>query len=135
MLAWPYGFPQVMSSYNFDRTNDAQGPPGSNGVTSSPIINAWVFIRTIYLSYYLNVLAFIAINNDDFGMDVTIQTGLPSGTYCDVNSGYKQNNSCTGRTVTVNGDGTARIQITYYNEDPVIAIHINSKLVMLIDKR
>ena len=40
MLAWPYGFAQVMSSYNFNPNDDAQGPPGSNGVTSSPIINS-----------------------------------------------------------------------------------------------
>ena len=25
MLAWPYGFAQVMSSYSFVRTDDAQG--------------------------------------------------------------------------------------------------------------
>ncbi len=31
MLAWPYGFPQVMSSYNFNKNNDAQGPPSNNG--------------------------------------------------------------------------------------------------------
>ena len=30
MLAWPYGFPQVMSSYNFVKSNDWQGPP-TNG--------------------------------------------------------------------------------------------------------
>jgi alpha-amylase len=74
------------------------------------------------------IQAFIAINNDDFAMDATLQTGLSAGTYCDVNSGDKVNNACTGKSVTVNGDGTARIQITYYLEDPVIAIHIDSKL-------
>jgi alpha-amylase len=76
----------------------------------------------------LLIQAFIAINNDDFAMDATLQTGLSAGTYCDVNSGDKVNNACTGKSVTVNGDGTARIQITYYLEDPVIAIHIDSKL-------
>lgn len=32
MLAWPYGYPQLMSSYAF--TDTQVGPPGSNGVTS-----------------------------------------------------------------------------------------------------
>jgi alpha-amylase len=73
-------------------------------------------------------LAFIAINNDDFAMDATIQTGLSAGTYCDINSGDKVNNVCSGKSVTVNSDGTARIQITYFLEDPVIAIHVDSKL-------
>lgn len=82
----------------------------------------------LYLFNFFIIKAFIAINNDNFGMDVTLQTGLPSGTYCDVNSGNKVNGACTGRTVNVNGDGTARINIPYYQEDPVIAIHIESKL-------
>ena len=31
MLAWPYGYPRIMSSYAFE--NSDQGPPGSNGNT------------------------------------------------------------------------------------------------------
>jgi alpha-amylase len=27
MLAWPYGFVQIMSSYNFNISQDWQGPP------------------------------------------------------------------------------------------------------------
>ena len=76
--------------------------------------------------------AFIAINNEAFAMDVTLQTGLAGGTYCDVISGNKSGSSCTGKSVTVNSDGTARIQISYEpnnsNVDPIIAIHVNSKL-------
>lgn len=35
------GYPVIMSSYNFDRSNDAQGPPSdSNGNTDSVIVNA-----------------------------------------------------------------------------------------------
>jgi len=30
MLSWPYGFPVIMSSYRFDRNNDAQGPPSND---------------------------------------------------------------------------------------------------------
>ena len=33
--------------------------------------------------------AFIAINNDGYYMDETLQTGLPSGSYCDIISGNK----------------------------------------------
>jgi hypothetical protein len=56
MLAWPYGkylffrnkskklllgYPVIMSSYNFDRSNDAQGPPSdSNGNTDTVVVNA-----------------------------------------------------------------------------------------------
>ena len=39
MLAWPYGYPRVMSSFFFDDTD--QGPPqDGNGNILSPIINS-----------------------------------------------------------------------------------------------
>lgn len=40
MLAWPYGYPVIMSSYFFDRSDDAQGPPSdASGNTNDVIIN------------------------------------------------------------------------------------------------
>ena len=72
--------------------------------------------------------AFIAINNEDFGLDTVLKTGLPGGAYCDVISGNKVNGKCTGKVVNVNSDGTAKITIKYFEEDPVIAIHAESKL-------
>ena len=47
--------------------------------------------------------AFIAINDDPVKtMDVVLQTGLPTGFYCDVASGTlnEDGSECTGRTVT-----------------------------------
>ena len=35
MLAYPYGYPKVMSSYYWDGTNDAAGPPSTVGVAGS----------------------------------------------------------------------------------------------------
>jgi alpha-amylase len=72
--------------------------------------------------------AFVAINNDNYAMDVTLKTGLQGGTYCDIISGNKQGNSCTGKTITVGNDGNAKIYIKYFEEDPVIAIHADVKL-------
>lgn len=72
--------------------------------------------------------AFIAINHDAWAMDATLQTGLPAGSYCDIISGNKINNSCTGKTINVNADGTTNVFIRFYEEDPVIAIHAESKL-------
>jgi alpha-amylase len=40
MLAWPYGYPSVMSSYGFDRTSGAGrdvGPPSDGGGTTHPV--------------------------------------------------------------------------------------------------
>ena len=71
---------------------------------------------------------FLAINNDDYAMDVNLQTGLSGGSYCDIISGNKVGNSCSGKTINVNSDGTAKIYIKYYDEDPVVAFHAESKL-------
>jgi alpha-amylase len=51
------------------------------------------------------------------------QTCLPAGTYCDVISGSKSNGVCTGKTVNVESDGTAYIEILNDEEDGVLAIH------------
>ena len=72
--------------------------------------------------------AFLVINNENFNMDVTLQTGLPGGAYCDVISGNKVNGSCSGKTINVNNDGTAKITIGNSDEDPMVAIHADSKL-------
>ena len=71
---------------------------------------------------------FIFINNESFVVSQTLQTGLPGGRYCDVISGNKVGSSCTGATITVNSDGTASISIDGNSQDPVVAIHVDSRL-------
>ncbi|CAH1798950.1 unnamed protein product [Owenia fusiformis] len=71
---------------------------------------------------------FIAINNDDYNMDEWLQTGLPSGDYCDVISGDVTENGCTGTTVSVDGNGFASVFLSSQSTDPVLAIHENSKV-------
>ncbi|KTG34865.1 hypothetical protein cypCar_00040158 [Cyprinus carpio] len=68
------------------------------------------------------------INNDDWALNVTLNTGLPKGTYCDVISGDKSGGSCTGKEVLVDADGRATFSISNTDEDPFIAIHADSKL-------
>nr|XP_027210305.1 alpha-amylase A-like [Penaeus vannamei] len=170
MLAWPYGFTRVMSSYHWDQkwddgrdTNDWMGPPhDANFSITSPIINAdnscgggWVCEhrwRQIYnMVEFRNVAhgtdmndwwdngsnqiafsrgnrGFVAINNDEYDLKQTLQTRLPAGTYCDVISGSKQGESCTGKTLTVGPDGRAYVEVLTTAYDGVIAIHINSKV-------
>jgi alpha-amylase len=68
--------------------------------------------------------AFIAITNNE-GMDQTINTGLPAGTYCDVITGCGTDTGCTGKTVEVDGSGNARIVIDN-SEEPMVAIHVEA---------
>ncbi|KAG9343614.1 hypothetical protein JZ751_013784, partial [Albula glossodonta] len=69
---------------------------------------------------------FIVFNNDDWPLDVTLNTGLPAGTYCDVISGQKEGSGCSGKQVTVGVDGRARFTISNMDEDPFFAIHADS---------
>lgn len=71
---------------------------------------------------------FIVFNNDDWYMNVNLQTGLPAGTYCDVISGQKEDSTCTGKQVYVSSDGMANFQISDSDEDPFVAIHVDAKL-------
>ncbi|GAB0097241.1 Alpha-amylase [Sergentomyia squamirostris] len=71
---------------------------------------------------------FIAFNNEGSNMNVNLQTSLPGGTYCDVISGNVSGGSCSGKTVHVNGDGTANISIGAGEADGVLAIHVGARL-------
>lgn len=73
-------------------------------------------------------LGFLVINNDDYDLNQSLQTGLPAGSYCDVISGNLENGRCTGKTITVGGDGKAQFSISNRDEDPMVAIHANAKL-------
>lgn len=59
-----------------------------------------------------------------------LQTCLPRGIYCDIISGKLLNGKCTGKVVNVNDNGSAYIDLSDNSEDGVLAIHINTKLVL-----
>ncbi|CAK8676430.1 unnamed protein product [Clavelina lepadiformis] len=69
--------------------------------------------------------AFFAINKERYSLSQSLQTGMPSGDYCDVISGDFENNTCTGQCVTVDGSGYAHIYVSN-NENPSLAIHANA---------
>lgn len=170
MLAHPYGFTRVMSSYRWDRhfvngkdQNDWIGPPSysdgktkpvpinpdstcgdgwvcehrwrqiknmvifRNVVNGQPLVNWWDNGKN-QIAFGRGNRGFIVINNDDWTLEATLNTGLPSGTYCDVISGQKQGNSCSGKKVQVGGDGRAYFNISNKDDDPFIAIHAEAKL-------
>ncbi|XP_045498533.1 alpha-amylase 1-like isoform X1 [Colias croceus] len=66
---------------------------------------------------------FVAFNNENRDLNQSLQTCLPAGRYCDVISGAKVNNGCTGKTITVDGNGRAQIHIGANEQDMVLAIH------------
>ncbi|XP_078615346.1 alpha-amylase-like [Branchiostoma floridae x Branchiostoma japonicum] len=171
MLAFPYAFVRMMSSYYWDQwwedwrdKNDWIGPPAdgsgntmgvsinnkgscSNGwicehrwrpnrnmvmfrnVAAGHGLSNWWDNRSNQIAFSREDRGFIAINNEVWwALDATLQTGLSSGDYCDVISGDLSNGGCTGKTITVGGDGRTHIYIAGDDEVPMIAIHAGSKV-------
>ena len=120
MLAWPYGSPDVHSGYAFS-DHDA-GPPNGGQVNACyndgwKCQHAWREISSMVafrntargtgvtdwwdnggdaIAFGRGDKAYVAINHEGSALTRTFQTSLPSGTYCDVQS---------GNAVTVNGSG------------------------------
>lgn len=148
MLGWPYGYPKVMSSYEW--YDHDQGPP-SHGASScnggwlcehrTPAIANMVSFRnftadefrvTNYWDNGNNQMAwgrggkgFVVINMEGSDLSRTFQTGMPAGRYCDIISGnYNQSNqSCSGNIIEVDNNGNAAITAHYRNG---AAIHIGA---------
>ena len=68
--------------------------------------------------------------NGQFQVDLnaSLQTGMVAGSYCDISSGKKVGNSCTGRTIVVAANGVANIFLSSAVPQGFIAIHEGSKL-------
>ncbi|CAE6527163.1 unnamed protein product [Rhizoctonia solani] len=150
MLSYPYGTPTILSSYAFNDGN--AGAPngawgscsGSNGASGwlcqhrwTPIagmikfynkvgtngLNNWIQGSNQQVAFGRGNAGFVAINNEDLAWTRTFQTSLPSATYCDVTTGGKSGNSCTGSKVTIaNGSFTVTVP-----GRSAVAYHIGAK--------
>ncbi|XP_011500034.1 PREDICTED: alpha-amylase 2 isoform X2 [Ceratosolen solmsi marchali] len=122
MLAHPYGYPRVMSSFSFNSFED--GPPcdsyhniisvSINGDKSCD--NGWVCEhrwRQIY-----NMVGF---------RNFVGSTNL-AGTYCDLISGEAINKTCTGKSINVDTHGKAYIEILNNELDGVLALRGDVKV-------
>eukprot|EP00736_Rhodelphis_marinus_P006765 Rmarinus@m.19500 len=154
MLAWPYGFAQVMSSYYWEQDwqdghdkNDWVGPPSDeHGNTKEADCNshdwvcehrwreiaAMVQFRKVCAGYGVSHWAdngndVIGFSREDCGFmamttrsyfAATFPTGMAPGVYCNIIEGP----DCS-HTVTVNGDGTANVELGVGKGVPAVAIH------------
>ncbi len=153
-LAYPYGYPKVMSSYFFEGEN--QGPPARGPNTGDACGGGWVcehrwrgianmvgfrnatldqFRVTNWwdngnnqIAFGRGGLGFVAINRENnASLNRTLQTGMPEGTYCDViNADYDQaSQSCNGAIINVDANGFANFNINRFKAS---AIHVNAKV-------
>ena len=138
MLAYGYGTPEVYASFAWV-TSDDSPPSDANGmVTDTDCNNGWVCVdrftgvrnmvawhnyagNTPVANWYDdgNSLAafsrgdqaWIAVNNETQAKAITVATGLPRGTYCDLIHGSIASGRCTGPTVNVTAHGRATVTV------------------------
>jgi alpha-amylase len=154
MLAWPYGSPTVMSSYEF--SNRDQGPPSNgsgltnnttcfsggwrcehrwrvianmvafrNAVNGTSVVN-WYDNGNNHIAFGRNGKGYLSINDEGYAINGrSYHTNLPAGRYCDVIHGDFTGGSCTGPAITVDANGWFQANIAAHD---AVAIHIGAKV-------
>jgi alpha-amylase len=151
MIAWPYGVPQVMSSFTFT-DNDAGPPTASNGTTNQvscgsgwecehrwrttanmvalrnaaagAAVTNWWSNGSDQIAFGRGSAGYVAFNRSGSALTRTFQTSLPAGTYCDVMTGDLSGGSCTGAAYTVDGSGLVTATVA---ANAALALHINAR--------
>lgn len=132
-LAYPYGYPKVMSSYDF--ATEEQGPPSTgasncnngwvcehrnpgvanmvafrNNTADAFFVSDWWDNGNNQIAFGRGGKGFVVINREDFTtINRTFRTGMPAGEYCDIINGDFDFNTgvCTGPTITVDSNTNA----------------------------
>ena len=149
MLAQPYGYPSVLSSFAFECPGgNSMGPPSDASGWTLPVTcassletaaigqfvcehrdpyiasmvgfrryvagtdqNHWWDNGANAIAFSRGDKGFVAINRESSTLTVTISTGLPAGSYCDLLSGGKSGSACVGTTVTVAANGDVQLTL------------------------
>ncbi|MET0403179.1 MAG: carbohydrate-binding module family 20 domain-containing protein [Cystobacter sp.] len=152
MLGWPYGYPQVMSSYAF--SNSDAGPPGTavhNGstvncfndwkcehrwreianmvrfraVTEGTGMSRWWDNGNNQIAFARTGKGFVVINREGGTLARSFATSLPAGVYCNVLAGDFTNGTCSGGTISVDGSGNAAFNVPGMT---AAAIHVEARV-------
>lgn len=139
MLAYPYGTPQVYSSFAWEQTYDSPPADADGFVTPTdcgseawicvhrdPAVRAMVtFHRAVagaplanvqddgvnLLAFSRGSKGFFAVNNAATPVTTTLQTGLRPGRYCDTVDAARRGVRCTDAQVVVGRDGRAEVTV------------------------
>lgn len=95
----------------------------SNAAGISAIDN-WQSGNSNQIAFSRGGKAFIAMNRGSSEWSVTLQTGLPSGTYCNIIGDVDADNVSTCLTVTVDSSGKASVRVPGLK---AVALHVNAK--------
>ncbi|MEV6600967.1 carbohydrate-binding module family 20 domain-containing protein [Actinoplanes sp. NPDC051346] len=151
MIAWPYGVPQVMSSFTF--TDPEAGPPAASDGTTTAVRcgSGWqcehrsrttanmVALRTTaagspvthwwsngsnQIAFGRGDAAYVVFNRSGAALTRTFQTSLPAGGYCDVMAGDHTAGGCTGPAYTVNASGQVTATVA---GNSALALHVGAR--------
>lgn len=156
-LAYPYGYPKIMSGYYF---NDFDAGPPSTGVHSGNAcgfdggdwvcehkwrgvanmvafrnhtaaefrVTNWWDDGNNQIAFGRGGLGFVVINRDDSkGINQTLLTGMPAGEYCDIIAGNFDEQSGSCSGPTVQVDSQGYAHFTVSAHDAA-AIHVGAKV-------
>lgn len=99
-------------------------------VVGNASIGNWADNGQNQMAFCRGKLGFIAFNNElSLNFKATLQVCVPPGTYCDIITGEKKDGMCTGDKVVVDENSKAEIVIPYEKEVPVVAFHVDSKIL------
>ena len=142
MLGWPYGYPQVMSGYDFGSSNLALAPSVTPCTTGSkwnceqrwPQIANMVYFHNVTkpvttvsnwwdngknrIAFGRGNKGFVVINNETSAMRQKLLTGLAAGKYCNILAGSAL---CSGSYVTVDGSGKATFSVAGKDAVAIVA--------------
>ncbi|QTH72163.1 alpha-amylase [Pseudoalteromonas xiamenensis] len=157
MLAYPYGYPKVMSSFDYHHDTDAGGPtyPVHDGANLNCFGDGWqcehrhqkisgaVDFRNNtndvwqisnwwdngnnQIAFSRGASGFVAINRENGTMQQTLQTGLSVGRYCDVLSGQISADKSSCSGQTIDVDANGFALVNVPAMNAV-AIHKGAKL-------
>lgn len=156
MLAYPYGYPKVMSSYDFHGDTDAGGPSvpvhnngnlacfGNdwkcehrwgyiaggvdfrNNTTGAWSVNNWWDNGNNQIAFSRGSEGFVAINKEGYNLSQTLQTGLAAGTYCNVLKGKLASDGKSCTGETITVNADGTASLNVGSWDAV-AIHHHAK--------
>jgi len=81
-----------------------------NYVGSAPRANWWDDGGNV-IAFSRGNKGWIALNNGPEASTITVRTGLPSGTYCDIIGSEKSPGTCSGLAVAVGRNGIATVTV------------------------
>jgi alpha-amylase len=154
MLAWPYGSPTVMSSFEF--ADPDQGPPADasgrtedsacfvrgwrcehrwqvianmvrfhNAVAGTPVVN-WYDNGNNHIAFGRGGRGYLTINDEDQAVNGRFyHSNLAPGRYCDVIHGDFAAGSCSGPTIVVDANGWFQANVPAHD---AVALHAQARV-------